>query len=131
MSVDWQRLRDAAREISTRAYVPYSNYPVGAAAFTTAGKLVIGCNVENASYGVTLCAECGLVSSLVAQGGGELSAFLCVNREGETIMPCGRCRQLLHEHASGDMLIETPRGVMAFSSVLPQAFGPNDLQQIQ
>ncbi|PIF04363.1 MAG: cytidine deaminase [Propionibacterium sp.] len=127
MAIDWEVLRQAARQVATKAYAPYSHYPVGAAALTSDGRLVTGCNVENASYGLTLCAECGLVSALTADGGGQLSAFVCVNGTGEVIMPCGRCRQLLHEHADPAMQIETPRGVLPFSEVLPQAFGPADL----
>lgn len=125
--IDWETLRAEARAMSERAYAPYSNYRVGAAALADDGRVVSGCNVENAAYGVTLCAECGLVSDLVAGGGGRLLAFSCVNGTGELIMPCGRCRQLLWEHGGADLLMDTPRGVLTLDDVLPQAFGPENL----
>lgn len=121
------RLLDVARSFAGRAYAPYSHYPVGAAALVDDGRVVGGCNVENAAYGVTLCAECGLVSDLVAGGGGHLTAFVCVDGEGAVIMPCGRCRQLLSEHAAPDLVVLTPRGPARMDDVLPQAFGPADL----
>lgn len=127
MTPDWDALTEAARDAMARAYAPYSGYPVGAAALTTDGRLVTGCNVENAGYGVTLCAECGLVSDLVRGGGGRLLAFTCCNGEGDVIMPCGRCRQLLWEHGGADLLVETPEGVLSMTEVLPQAFGPEAL----
>ena len=129
MDIDWEVLRRAAQEVAERAYAPYSRYPVGAAALVDDGRVIVGCNVENAAYGVTLCAECGLISSLVAGGGGRLVAFTCVNGRGELIMPCGRCRQLLHEHGGPDLLLDTPEGVWTLTQVLPQAFGPADLLQ--
>lgn len=129
MQIDWEALRAEARRMTKLAYVPYSDYPVGAAALVDDGRIVSGCNVENAGYGVTLCAECGLISQLAATGGGALVAFTCVNRSGETIMPCGRCRQLLSEHASPELVVETPLGMKPFTDVLPQAFGPRDLDQ--
>jgi cytidine deaminase len=125
--VDWEALRRAAREVMERAYVPYSRFPVGAAALADDGRTVVGCNVENASYGVGLCAECGLVSALHASGGGRLVAFTCVDRHGNVLMPCGRCRQLLFEHGGPGLLVETVRGVRPMSEVLPDAFGPEDL----
>ncbi|MFT3861790.1 MAG: cytidine deaminase [Micropruina sp.] len=94
------------------------------------GRVVAGCNVENAGYGVTLCAECGLISDLVASGGGRLVAFACVNALGEPLMPCGRCRQLLYEHGGADLLIDTPDGVWTMAQVLPGAFGPDDLSHV-
>jgi cytidine deaminase len=124
---DWAALHERAVEVMRRAYAPYSGYPVGVAGVTTEGRVVVGCNVENAAYGVTLCAECGLVSDLVAGGGGRLAAVVCVNRHGERIMPCGRCRQLLWEHGGPDCLLHTPEGVLPMTQVLPQAFGPDDL----
>ena len=124
---DWDALRAAAREISTKAYAPYSHYRVGAAALTDDDRIVVGCNVENASYGLTLCAECGLVSSLVAGGGGRLVAFACVDGAGDVLMPCGRCRQLLWEHGGPDLLIDTPEGIWPMADVLPMAFGPDHL----
>lgn len=132
---DFETLVAEARDIAERAYTPYSHYRVGAAAFTTDGRLLRGCNVENAGYGVTLCAECGLVSELVATGGGRLAAFVCVGGpeelprdEREVCMPCGRCRQLLSEHADDSLVILTPQGERSMGEVLPQAFGPADLQ---
>ncbi|MDQ4051760.1 MAG: cytidine deaminase [Actinomycetota bacterium] len=109
------------------AYAPYSDFPVGAAALVDDGRLVTGCNVENAAYGVALCAECGLVSQLHITGGGRLTHFTCVNRDGEVIMPCGRCRQLLFEHGGPDLLLMTVSGVKRMDEVLPDAFGPDDL----
>jgi cytidine deaminase len=124
----WTLLRDVAREVMANAYAPYSRFKVGAAAVVDDGRVVSGCNVENASYGATLCAECGLVSSLYATGGGRLTHFLCVDGRGELIMPCGRCRQLLFEHGGPGLQVMTPHGVRAMADVLPDAFGPDDLQ---
>ncbi len=123
----WPSLRAAAVEVMARAYAPYSKFRVGAAALVDDGRMVVGCNVENAAYGVTLCAECGLVSSLHAGGGGRLTHFTCVNGDGAVIMPCGRCRQLLWENGGPELLVETPLGVLTMADVLPQAFGPDDL----
>ena len=129
-SVDWASLRDAAVAALEHAYVPYSKYPVGAAALTDNGRIVSGCNVENASYGLTLCAECALVGDLHMGGGGRLVAFVCVNRDAETIMPCGRCRQLLFEHSAPGMLVETVSGIRTIDEVIPDAFGPRDLERV-
>jgi cytidine deaminase len=126
--VDWDRLQQAATEVMRRAYAPYSNYPVGAAALADDGRELVGCNVENAAYGVVLCAECGLVSSLHATGGGRLTHFVCVDGDGGVIMPCGRCRQLLWEHGGAQLQLMTPRGVRTMDEVLPDAFGPEDLE---
>ncbi|WP_114855619.1 cytidine deaminase [Brachybacterium sp. YJGR34] len=125
----FEQLLEVAREIAQRAYAPYSRYRVGAAALVDDGRIVAGCNVENAGYGVTLCAECGLISDLVAGGGGRLTAFVCVDGAGAVIMPCGRCRQLLSEHADPALRILTPRGILGMDAVLPQAFGPHDLEE--
>jgi cytidine deaminase len=125
--VDWQSLQQAATEVAARAYAPYSGLRVGAAALADDGRIVVGCNVENAAYGVTLCAECGLVSSLHASGGGRLTHFVCVNGSDEVIMPCGRCRQLLWEAGGAQLEVMTPEGVLRMAQVLPQAFGPDDL----
>lgn len=125
--IDWELLRTTALEVMARAYAPYSNYRVGAAALVDDGRVVSGCNVENAAYGVVLCAECGLISDLVAGGGGRLIAFTCVGGEGEVITPCGRCRQLLFEHGGNELLLETPAGILSLREMLPQAFGPDDL----
>lgn len=130
MTPDWTLLRERAREISTRAYAPYSRFPVGAAGLVDDGRIVTGCNVENAAFGTTLCAECGLVSELVASGGGRLVAFACVNALGGVLMPCGRCRQLLWEHGGADLLIDTPQGVLRMAEVLPQAFGREDVIKV-
>ena len=119
---DWAALRTTAHQMTARSYAPYSNFQVGAAALADDGRLVRGCNVENASFGVTLCAECGLISDLVAGGGGRLVAFCCVDREGAVIMPCGRCRQLLWEHGGPQLQLLTPAGVQTMAQVLPQAF---------
>jgi len=127
--IDWDELRSAATDAMRRAYAPYSRYKVGAAALVTDGRIVTGCNVENASYGVGLCAECGLVSELAMTGGGSLVAFVCVNGQGDTIMPCGRCRQLLYEFAIPGMLLETVSGIRTIDEVLPDAFGPRDLEE--
>lgn len=129
-TADWDALRAQAVQVMGRAYAPYSSYPVGAAARVEDGRVVVGCNVENAAYGVTLCAECGLVSQLHATGGGRLTHFVCVNGAGEVIMPCGRCRQLLFEHGGRDLLVWTVSGVKPMSEVLPDAFGPDDLEGI-
>ena len=120
-------LLESAREAAHRAYVPYSHFPVGAAMLTRSGRIVQGCNVENASYGLTLCAECGMVSELAATGGGRLVAVWCVDGQGRTLMPCGRCRQLLWEFGAPDCQLQTPEGVLPLSAVLPQAFGPENL----
>jgi cytidine deaminase len=128
LDIDWPALRAAAHEVMTRAYTPYSGFAVGAAALVDDGRVVVGCNVENASYGVTLCAECGLVSALHASGGGRLVAFTCVDRSGAVLMSCGRCRQLLFEHGGPGLLLETVSGVRPMSEVLPDAFGPEDLE---
>jgi cytidine deaminase len=126
--IDWTALRKAAVDAASRAYAPYSHFSVGAAALVDDGRVVTGCNVENASYGLTLCAECGLVSQLTVSGGGQLVAFSCVNGDGELLLPCGRCRQLLHEHGGPGLLLETPEGIRPLSELLPDAFGPEDLQ---
>ncbi|MFG2624105.1 cytidine deaminase [Streptomyces sp. NPDC048473] len=126
--VDWAALRSAARSVMTRAYVPYSHYPVGAAARVDDGRTVSGCNVENASYGLGLCAECGLVSQLQATGGGRLTHFTCVDGTGEILVPCGRCRQLLYEFGGPELILETPDGLRTLDEMLPQAFGPDHLK---
>ncbi|MET8742028.1 MULTISPECIES: cytidine deaminase [unclassified Streptomyces] len=126
--VDWAALRSAARSVMTRAYVPYSHYPVGAAALVDDGRTVSGCNVENASYGIGLCAECGLVSQLHATGGGRLTHFTCVDGAGEILVPCGRCRQLLYEFGGPELVLETPDGLRTLDEMLPQAFGPDHLK---
>ncbi|MFD5803114.1 cytidine deaminase [Streptomyces sp. NPDC127020] len=126
-AVDWDGLRAAARDAMSRAYAPYSGYAVGAAALVDDGRTVTGCNVENASYGISLCAECGLVSQLRLTGGGRLTHFVCVDGEGAVLVPCGRCRQLLHEFGGPELLLDTPAGIVPLSEMLPQAFGPGHL----
>ncbi|MEU9863844.1 cytidine deaminase [Streptomyces sp. NPDC047971] len=126
---DWETLRKAARDAMSRAYAPYSGYPVGAAALVDDGRVVSGCNVENASYGLGLCAECGLVSQLQATGGGRLTHFVCVDGRGETLVPCGRCRQLLFEFGGPELVLETPQGLVTLAEMLPQAFGPGHLDK--
>ena len=126
-NIDWPALRAAATQIMSNAYAPYSRFKVGAAALVDDGRVVLGCNVENASYGVGLCAECGLVSSLHATGGGRLVAFACVDQHGSVLMPCGRCRQLLYENGGPELLLDTASGVRPLRELLPDAFGPADL----
>ncbi len=124
----WEELKRAAEEVSERAYAPYSRFRVGAAALADDGRVLVGCNVENAAYGVVLCAECGVVSQLHATGGGRLTHFVCVNGDGEVIMPCGRCRQLLFEHGGPGLELWTVSGLRTMAEVLPDAFGPEDLE---
>ncbi|PRY13464.1 cytidine deaminase [Kineococcus rhizosphaerae] len=125
--VDWDGLRAAARDALQHSYSPYSNFAVGAAALVEDGRVVSGANVENASYGVTLCAECTLVGQLQMTGGGRLVAFACVDAVGNVLMPCGRCRQLLYEFGGPDLLVDSPSGIVPMTQVLPDAFGPHDL----
>jgi cytidine deaminase len=126
--VDWEALHLKAVELTRRAYAPYSRFPVGVAGLVDDGRVVGGCNVENAAYGVGLCAECGMVSDLHATGGGRLVAVYCVGGDGEALMPCGRCRQLLWENGGAACLLMTPEGVLTMREVLPQAFGPDNLE---
>lgn len=127
--MDWDALRAAATEAMQRAYAPYSNFPVGVAGLVDDGRVVVGCNVENASYGIGLCAECGLVSALVASGGGRLVAVACVDSKGAPLMPCGRCRQLLWEHGGPECLVDHADGPLRLKSLLPHAFGPENLHE--
>lgn len=131
--INWAELRAAANTAMNKAYVPYSKFPVGAAALTDDGRIVSGCNVENASYGLTLCAECSLVSELAmtsdAAGPAKLVAFTCVDGHGNILMPCGRCRQLLFEHSAKGMVLETVSGFKTIDEVIPDAFGPRDLEE--
>ena len=127
--INWAALRAAAKVAMEKAYVPYSKFKVGAAALTEDGRIVAGCNVENASYGLTLCAECSLVSDLFMTGGGRLVAFTCVDGHGNLLMPCGRCRQLLFEHSAKGMILETVSGFKTIDEVIPDAFGPRDLEE--
>ncbi len=127
VGIDWDALRRVALDAMGRAYAPYSNFPVGVAAIVDDGRVIAGCNVENASYGIGLCAECALVSALHMTGGGKLVAFTCVDGNGGALMPCGRCRQLLYEHSAPGMLLETVSGIKTIDEVLPDAFGPRTL----
>ncbi|HVI16854.1 MAG TPA: cytidine deaminase [Gaiellales bacterium] len=127
---DWDALQEAAVTVSHRAYAPYSHYPVGAAGVADDGRVLVGCNVENAAYGVVLCAECGMVSSLHATGGGRLTHVVCVNGAGDVIMPCGRCRQILWENGGAELQLMTAHGVRRMAEVLPDAFGPEDLEAV-
>ena len=128
MEINWDLLKREASAAMHKAYVPYSKFPVGVAALVDDGRIVTGCNVENASYGLTLCAECGLVSSLIATGGGRLVAFTCVDIKGNYLMPCGRCRQLLQEHGGAQLQIMTDTGIKPLSELLPWAFGPEEIE---
>lgn len=126
--VDWAELARRAVEVAARAYAPYSNFPVGAAGLVDDGRVVVGCNVENASHGLGLCAECGLVSHLHATGGGRLVAVVVRKGDGGHIVPCGRCRQLLHEAGGPELLVDTDGTHRRLSGLLPEAFGPEDLE---
>lgn len=127
MKIDWENLTQQAIDVLPKSYSPYSKFPVGAAAICDDGRIITGVNVENASYGLALCAECSLVSELFRTGGGQLMAFACVDGQGNPLMPCGRCRQLLYEHSAEGMLLQTVSGIKTINEVLPDAFGPKDL----
>jgi cytidine deaminase len=134
LSVDWAALRAAATDVAGRAYAPYSGLRVGAAGQTTDGRIIVGCNVENASFGLTLCAECGLVSALhatdpTATGPAQLQAVAVVAGDGEPLLPCGRCRQLLMEAGGPHLLLDTPDGPVELSVLLPAAFTTTDLSE--
>jgi cytidine deaminase len=128
-AIDWEQLREAARGALAHSYSPYSSFPVGAAALVDDGRVITGANIENASYGVGLCAECSLVSALWMGGGGKLVAFACVDGTGSALMPCGRCRQLLYEFRAPDMELMTTQGIKTMDQVLPDAFGPQHLEE--
>lgn len=129
MNIDWESLTQKAIDVLPKSYSPYSKFPVGAAAICDDGRIITGVNVENASYGISLCAECSLVSELFRTGGGQLVAFACVDGQGNPLMPCGRCRQLLFEHSAEGMLLQTVSGIRTINEVLPDAFGPKDLER--
>ncbi len=128
-AIPWKELREQARHATTTSYAPYSHVTVGACAITVDGRIVVGANVENASYGLTLCAECSLVSDLTRLGGGRLRAVSIVAGDGQPIAPCGRCRQVLFEHGGNELLIDAGDGVdpTSLGELLPGAFGPEDL----
>ncbi len=128
-AVDWDLLRAEARRVAALAYAPYSRFPVGAAGLTGDGRIVVGCNVENASYGLSLCAECGLVSALHGSGGGRLVALSCRHGDGGLLLPCGRCRQLLHEFGGPELLIDARGGPRPLGELLADAFGPEQLER--
>ena len=127
--IEWAQLRELAREATTRSYAPYSHVRVGAGGLTSDGTTIVGSNIENASYGLTLCAECSLVSDLIRSGGGRLVAVAIVAGDGEVIAPCGRCRQVLYEHGGAELLVDAGEGKepTTLGQLLPSAFGPEDL----
>ncbi len=127
--IDWKVLRNKAVEVAAQAYAPYSRFPVGAAAIVDDDRMIAGCNVENVSYGLGLCAECAVVCALYSTGGGRLVALSCVAADGAPLMPCGRCRQVLLEHGGPDLLIDHPDGPKRLAELLPDAFGPADLER--
>jgi cytidine deaminase len=129
LQVDWQLLEQTAISAMESAYAPYSKFPVGVAALVDDGRIISGCNVENASYGLTLCAECGLVSNLILSGGGRLVAFICVDLNKNYLMPCGRCRQLLQEHGGSKLSMMTDQGIKPLAELLPWAFGPEEMEK--
>jgi cytidine deaminase len=130
-SIDWDLLQARATEAMQRAYAPYSRFPVGVAGLVDDGRIVAGCNVENAAYGVALCAECGMVSQLHLSGGGRLLAVSCVNGDGNPLMPCGRCRQLLWENGGPGCQVMTSSGPRPMTELLPDAFGGDDLDDFE
>ena len=127
--VDWEELRAEAADAAARAYAPYSKVLVGAAALVDDGSIVTGCNVENASYGLTLCAECGVVSDLFDSGGGRLVAISITDGNGQLMTPCGRCRQLLFEVGGPTVLVDSDDGARRLDSLLPDGFGPESLAE--
>lgn len=127
MVIDWKALQQKATEAMKKSYSPYSKFPVGVAALVDDGRIISGCNVENASYGLTLCAECSLISELIMSGGGRLVAAVCVDKDGNLLSPCGRCRQLLYEHGGDSLELLTPDGPKNMTVILPWGFGPKDL----
>ncbi len=127
MAIDWIALRAAATAAAAHAYAPYSRLHVGAAGQAPDGRVVTGCNVENASYGLTLCAECGLVSALHAAGARRLVAVSVVAADGAPLVPCGRCRQLLLEAGGPELLLDSDGGPRELGALLPGAFTEADL----
>lgn len=130
---DHDALLQLAREISARAYAPYSKAHVGCALISAAGHLYRGCNVENASYGLTICAERSAVfAGVAAEGSGFRIAQLAVIAPGFAFPPCGACRQVIAEFADGDCEIAFPDSagrlqIMRLEALLPAAFSPNAL----
>ncbi len=130
-NIDWELLRDKATKAAAHAYAPYSGLKVGAAALVDDQRIVVGCNVENVSYGLGLCAECAVACALHSGGGGRLIALSCVAADGGLLMPCGRCRQVLLEHGGAQLLIDHPSGPRPLGDLLPDAFGPDDLARAE
>ncbi|WP_167105503.1 cytidine deaminase [Mycobacterium sp. DL592] len=130
-AIDWKVLQQKAIAVSEHAYAPYSQFPVGAAALVDDGRVVVGCNVENVSYGVGLCAECAVVCALISGGGGRLVAIAVVDATGAALMPCGRCRQLLLEHGGPELLVDHVDRPRSLAELLPDAFGPDDLDRVR
>ncbi|AGF53534.1 cytidine deaminase (plasmid) [Synechocystis sp. PCC 6803] len=130
VDICWEQLHRSAIEVRQNAYAPYSHFLVGAAGLVDDGRIVVGCNIENASYGLTLCAECGLVSHLIATGGGRLLAVVCVDSQDNYLAPCGRCRQVLLEHGGKELQVMTPTGPLPMAELLPWSFGPQDLRRV-
>ena len=128
--IDWKLLRDKAIEVRANAWAEYSRFPVGAAALADDGRIVVGCNVENVSYGLGLCAECAVACVLVSGGRRPLLAIVIVDAQDNLLMPCGRCRQVLLEHGGPGLLIDHPNGPVPLAQLLPDAFGPDDLQRV-
>ena len=130
-AIDWEALHVAATDIMQRAYAPYSKFPVGVAGLVDDGRVVVGCNVENASYGLGLCAECGMVSALTASGGGRLVAVYCVDAHGTALAPCGRCRQLLLEHGGKELQVMGEQGPLTMAQLLPWSFDAQELHRVE
>lgn len=130
VEIDWNILRDNAYRTMRNAYAPYSRFPVGAAALADDGRVVVGCNVENVSYGLGLCAECAVICNLHSSGGGRLIAVSVCDARGEILTPCGRCRQLLLEHGGPGLAVDFRTGPVSLDTLLPNAFGPDDLDAV-
>jgi cytidine deaminase len=130
----WPPLVHAAREARTHAYAPYSRYAVGAAFACADGAVVAGCNVENASFGGTICAERNAICHAVATGRRAFVAAVIVTRGPEPAAPCGLCRQFMAEFAADlPILLVAEEGgarkLVRFAELLPMAFGPADVQR--
>jgi cytidine deaminase len=128
---EWKSLREKAIGVMSHAYAPYSRFPVGAAALVDDGRILLGCNVENVSYGLGLCAECSVVCALHSSGGGTLVALTVVDAGGALLTPCGRCRQVLLEHGGPELLIDHASGPRPLGELLPDAFGPDDIARVE
>ncbi|MFN3218955.1 MAG: cytidine deaminase [Acidimicrobiales bacterium] len=124
VDIDWAALRSAAAEAAVNAYAPYSGLHVGAAALTDDGRIITGVNVENASFGLTLCAEVSLIGGLVTGGGGRLVALVATDENGRLLSPCGRCRQILLEMGGPDLAVNE---TWTAATLLPGAFVADDI----